>query len=140
MIASKNLTKSQFIDLKNRFHGTIFDIASLFEIWFDDTEIKYIETKMMTHHLYRLVSGKVAGIDCRDIAIRPLFKFQREWLLDFMNDPELPIGVQSFIYYLVGREQLTREKYRWFNDTTTARRDIDMANRFLAQRWMEKCR
>ena len=138
MISPKNLTKPQLIDLKNRFHGTIFDIASLFDIWFDDTEIKYIETKMMTHHLYRLVSGKAAGIDCRDIAIRPLFKFQREWLLGFMDDPSLPIGVRAFIYYYIGHEQASMQKYNCVTGEMRTR-DISLTDRFLAQRWMEKC-
>ena len=132
MIASKNLTKPQLIDLKNRFHGTIFDIASLFEIWFDDREIKYIETKMMTHKLYRLVSGKAAGIDCRDIAIRPLFKLQREWLLSFMDDPELPIGVRAFIHYFVGHEQMAMRKNNYAKESGSL-------NNFFTQRWMEKC-
>lgn len=132
MIASKNLTKPQLIDLKNRFHGTIFDVASQFEIWFDDTEIKYIETKMMTHGLYRLVSGKAAGIDCRDIAIRPLFKFQREWLLSFMDDPELPIGVRAFIHYFVGHEQMAMRKNNYAKESGSL-------NNFFTQRWMEKC-
>lgn len=132
MIEPKKLTKSQLIDLKNRFHGTIFDVASQFDIWFDDTEIKYIETKMQTHKLYRLVSGKVAGIDCRDVSARVLFKFQREWLLGFMNDPCIPIGVYAFIYYYIGREQVAMKRYSCWNDS--------IADRFLAQRWMETCR
>ena len=132
MISPKNLTKTQLIDLKNRFHGTIFGVAPYWGIWFDDTEIKYIETKMMTHKLYRLVSGKAAGIDCRDISIMPLFKFQRDWLLGFMDDPELPIGVRAFIYYYVGYEQMARQSWRYDN--------ISVAERFLAQKWMEKCR
>ena len=131
MISPKNLTKTQLIDLKNRFHGTIFGVAPYWGIWFDDTEIKYIETKMMTHKLYRLVSGKAAGIDCRDISIMPLFKFQRDWLLGFMDDPELPIGVRAFIYYFVGYEQMVRQSWKYDN--------ISVAERFLAQRWMEKC-
>lgn len=132
MISPKNLTKTQLIDLKNRFHGTIFGVAPYWGIWFDDTEIKYIETKMMTHKLYRLVSGKAAGIDCRDISIMPLFKFQRDWLLGFMDDPELPIGVRAFIYYFVGYEQMVRQSWKYDN--------ISLADRFLAERWMEKCR
>ena len=133
MIKPNNVTKSQMVDLKNRFHGTIFDVAMCFGIWFDSADIKYIETKMMCQ-LYRLVSGKSAGIDCRDVSAMPLFKFQREWLLDFMDDPELPIGVQAFIYYFVGHEQRVRQswKYRYYN--------ISVVDRFLAQRWMEKCR
>ncbi len=131
MISPKNLTKTQLIDLKNRFHGTIFGVAPYWGIWFDDTEIKYIETKMMTHKLYRLVSGKAAGIDCRDISIMPLFKFQRDWLLGFMDDPELPIGVRAFIYYFVGHEQMVRQSWKYDN--------ISVAERFLAQKWMEKC-
>ena len=134
MINPKNVTKAQLIDLKNRFHGTIFGMAPYLGIWFDDTEIKYIETKMQTHKLYRLVSGKSAGIDCRDVSAAPLFKFQREWLLGFMDDPELPIGVQAFIYYYVGHEQMVRQSWKYRYD------NVSVADRFLAQRWVEKCR
>lgn len=132
MINPKNLTKTQLVDLKSRFHGTIFGVAPYFNIWFDDKEIKYIETKMQTHKLYRLVSGKSAGIDCRDVSITPLFKFQRDWLLGFMDDPELPIGVRAFIYYYVGHEQMARQSWKYDQ--------ISIAQRFLAQRWMETCR
>jgi hypothetical protein len=107
-------------------------MAPYWGIWFDDTEIKYIETKMQTHKLYRLVSGKSAGLDCRDFSANTLFKFQREWLLGFMDDPELPIGVQAFIYYFVGHEQMVRQSRKYDN--------ISLADRFLAERWMEKCR
>lgn len=131
MINPKNLTKTQLVDLQNRFHGTIFGVAQYLGIWFDDKEIKYIETKMQTHKLYRLVSGKSAGIDCRDVSIAPLFKFQRDWLLGFMDDPELPIGIQAFIYYYIGHEQMVRQSWRYDN--------ISVADRFLTQRWMEKC-
>ncbi len=134
MIKPNNVTKSQMVDLKNRFHGTIFGVALHLGIWFDDTEIKYIETKMQTHKLYRLVSGKSAGIDCRDVSAAPLFKFQREWLLGFMDDPELPIGVRAFIYYFVGHEQMVRQSWKYRYD------NVSVADRFLAQRWMEKCR
>lgn len=132
MIKPNNVTKSQMVDLKNRFADTIFGVALHLGIWFDDTEIKYIETKMQTHKLYRLVSGKSAGIDCRDVSAAPLFKFQREWLLGFMDDPELPIGVRAFIYYFVGHEQMVRQSWKYDN--------ISLADRFLTEMWMEKCR
>lgn len=132
MINPKNVTKSQMVDLKNRFADTIFGMALHLGIWFDDTEIKYIETKMMCHKLYRFVSGKFAGLDCRDFSANTLFKFQREWLLGFMDDPELPIGVRAFIYYFVGHEQMVRQSRKYDN--------ISLADRFLAERWMEKCR
>ena len=132
MINPKNVTKAQLIDLQNRFHGTIFGMAPYLGIWFDDAEIKYIESKMITHKLYRLVSGKSAGIDCRDVSVVPLFKFQRDWLLGFMDDPELPIGVRAFIYYYIGHEQMVRQYGKCDQ--------ISIAQRFLAQRWMETCR
>lgn len=134
MINPKNLTKEQMRSIRNRFAGTIFGVALHLGIWFDDAEIKYIENKMQTHKLYRLVTGKAAGIDCRDISIMPLFKFQRDWLLGFMDDPELPIGVQAFIYYYVGHEQMVRQSWKYRYD------NVSVADRFLAQRWMEKCR
>lgn len=132
MIKPNNVTKSQIVDLKNRFHGTIFGMAPYLGIRFDDAEIKYIENKMMCHKLYRLVSGKSAGFDCRDFSANTLFKFQREWLLGFIDDPELPIGVRAFIYYFVGHEQMARQIWKYDN--------ISLADRFLTERWMEKCR
>ncbi len=134
MLNPNNLTKEQMRSIRNRFAGTIFGVALHLGIWFDDAEIKYIENKMQTHKLYRLVTGKAAGIDCRDISIMPLFKFQRDWLLGFMDDPELPIGVQAFIYYYVGHEQMVRQSWKYRYD------NVSVADRFLAQRWMEKCR
>ena len=133
MIPKNNLTKTQLIDLQNRFHGTIFGVAPpYFGIWFDDKEIRYIETKMQTHKLYRLVSGKAAGVDCCDISAVSLFKFQRDWLLDFMDDPELPIGVLAFVYYYIGYEQMARQFGKYDQ--------ISIAQRFLTQKWMETCR
>ena len=139
MLKTKNLTKKQLVDLHNRFHGTIFGAASHFGIWFDDTEIKYIETKMMTHKLYRLVSGKSAGIDCRDVAILQLFTFQRDWLLGFMKDADIPIGVRAFIYYYIGDIQQSMQRYNCITEEMYTH-DVCLADRFLAQRWMEICR
>lgn len=131
MLNPEKLTKEQLRSLHDRFVGTIFQPAIHYGIWFDDTEIKYIETKMMTHKLYRLVNGDVAGIDCRDVSIVPLFKFQREWLLGFMDTPDIPIGVRAYIYYYIGHEQMVRQSRKYDN--------VSVAERFLAQRWMEKC-
>jgi len=139
MIKPERLTKAQLNDLHNRFHSTIFDAASNFNIWFDANEVKYIETKMQTHKLYRLVSGKAAGIDCHDIASLQFFKFQRDWLLGFTKDPNIPIGVQAFIYYYVGDVQQSMQQYNCVTEKMNTH-DICLADRFLAQRWMETCR
>ena len=52
MISKENYTEEIFIDLLERFTGTIFEKAMALGIWFDDAEIKYIETKMMTHIIH----------------------------------------------------------------------------------------
>ena len=103
MIKEKNVTKEMAISLNRRFYKTIFGVAPFLGIWFDDAEIKYIETKMMTHKLYRLVNGNVAGIKPRENM--RLFDFQRSWLLGFLDDKNMPIGVRAFIYYYIGHEQ-----------------------------------
>ena len=61
MIKTENITKEYARFILNRFAGTMFGLAPFLGIWFDDCEIKYIETKMQTHKLYRLVSGRAGG-------------------------------------------------------------------------------
>lgn len=136
MIKPNNVTKSQMVDLKNRFAGTIFGLAPFLGIWFDDKEVKYIETEMMAHKLYRLVNGNVAGIKPRQD--HTLFDFQREWLNGFYNDPDCPIGVKAYIHYYIGHEQADME----ICDKMTGKHtyELSIAHKFLAQRWMEKCR
>lgn len=61
MIAPEKITKEYAKFIMDRFCGTVFGLAPFLGIWFDDIEIKYIETKMQTHKLYRLVSGRAGG-------------------------------------------------------------------------------
>ena len=136
MIKEKNVTKEMAISLNRRFYKTIFGLAPFLGIWFDDTEIKYIETKMMTHKLYRLVNGNVAGIKPRENM--RLFDFQRSWLLGFLNDKNIPIGVRAFIYYYIGHEQACLK----ISDNTcgTHTYEASINHEFLVELWMEKCR
>ena len=94
MIEKKKLTDKQARDILERFIGTMFSLAPFLGIWFDDKEIKYIETKMQTHKLYRLVNGNVAGLPPRENL--KLFDFQRAWLTSFLSDSDMPIGVRAF--------------------------------------------
>ncbi len=136
MIKEKNVTKEIAKSLNRRFGKTMFSIAPALGIWFDDTEIKYIETKMMTHKLYRLVNGNAAGIGPRENM--RLLDFQRSWLLGFLKDKNIPIGVNAFIYYYIGHEQACLK----INDNTcgTHSYEASVKHEFLVELWMEKCR
>lgn len=61
MIKEENVTTEYARFIMNHFGGTMFGMAPYLKIWFDETEVKYIETKMQTHKLYRLVSGRAGG-------------------------------------------------------------------------------
>lgn len=136
MIDPKKLSTDQRICLRDRFCGTIFGMAVWLDIWFDDAEIKYIETKMMTHKLYRLVNGNVAGIKPRE-GMR-LFDFQRSWLLGFLDDKSMPIGVRAFIHYYIGHEQARLKINDKICETKTYETSIN--REFLVELWMNKCR
>lgn len=144
MISKENYTEEIFIDLLEKFTGTIFEKAMALGIWFDDAEIKYIETKMMTHKLYRLVNGNVAGIHPYE-NIR-LFDFQRIWLSGFLDDPDIPIGVSAFITYYIGHEWAQMKINDKYYDKKVKKKDKghsyedSVRYEFLAQRWPELCR
>ena len=136
MLDPKKLTKEQVKTLQKRFFGTIFGLAIWLGIWFDDEEIKYIETKMMTHKLYRLVNGNVAGLKpCEGYR---LFDFQRSWLLSFLDDKNIPVGVRAYIFYYIGYKQAGLK----INDEETSNNKYasSINHQFLVERWMEICR
>ncbi|MBO4480685.1 MAG: hypothetical protein J5742_03635 [Alphaproteobacteria bacterium] len=134
MIKKENITKKYAYFIHERFAGTIFALAPFLDIWFDNKEIGYIETKMRTHKLYRLVNGNVAGISSRD---KKLFNFQRSWLISFLNDPEIPVGVRAFIICYIGHEQACMKIDDQYD--TVHRYANSIAYEFLAERWMEIC-
>lgn len=144
MIPKENYTKEIFIDLRERFAGTIFGNATFFGIRFDDAEIKYIEIKMMTHKLYRLVNGNVAGIP--PYKNTRLFDFQRIWLSGFLDDPDIPIGVSAFITYYIGHKWAQMKINDKYDDEEVEEKDKghsyedSVRYEFLAQRWPELCR
>ena len=133
MINPKNLTKERNLFLNYRFGGTPFGRARFFGIWFDDNEIKYIETKMETHKLYRLISGKAAG----GLKFVPR-AFITAWLESFLGDPEMPVGVKAYIKYYVSHDR-GYEKAMDEYDKTRRYEESILAEMF-AQRWMETCR
>ena len=135
MIKKQNVTKEMAISLNHRFGATMFGVAPFLGIWFDDAEIKYIETKMITHKLYRFVAGLAGGLEGSDHKLRP---FQEIWLLNFLNDPKIPRGVRGFIlaYTREYRGELKVED----DFDNTHRHDIFVNELFLKERWMEKCR
>ena len=133
MINEKNLTKERNVFLDYRFGGTPFGLARFFHIFFDDNEIKYIETKMETHKLYRLVSGKAAG------GIRFVSReFIIVWLESFLDDPEMPVGVRAYIKYFIGHDRGYKKATDEFDKTRQYEESI-LAEMF-AKRWMETCR
>ena len=133
MINEKNLTKERNLFLANRFGGTPFGGARFFKIWFDDNEIKYIETKMETHKLYRLISGKAAG----GLKFVPR-AFITAWLESFLGDPEMPVGVRAYIKYYVSHDHGSDKRMDELDKTRRYEESI-LAEMF-AQRWMETCR
>lgn len=135
MLDPKKITREQINYLQDHFCGTIFGLAVWLDIWFDDAEIKYIETKMMTHKLYRLVNGNVAGISPRENG--RLFDFQRSWLLGFVGDKNMPIGVRAYIYYYIGHEQACLKICDKMAGTHTYATSIN--REFLVECWLEKC-
>ncbi len=135
MIKQENLTKEYAIFIHEHFEGTMFAFAPFLGIWFDDKEIKYIETKMETHKNYRLVSGKAAGLHWRDPR---LFDFQRLWLTGFLDDPTAPVGVKAFIVYYIGHEWACMKINDQYDNLQRYKNSL--THEFLAQRWMETCR
>ena len=136
MLNPEKTDKNKLTAVHDRFVGTIFGLAPFLGIWFDDKEVKYIETEMMAHKLYRLVNGNVAGIKPRQD--HTLFDFQREWLNGFYNDPDCPVGVKAYIHYYIGHEQADMK----ICDEMTGKHtyELSIAHKFLAELWMETCR
>lgn len=116
--------------------GLIFGMAPHLGIWFDDVEIKYIETKMMTHKLYRVLSGKMSG-KYTSIAPRQ-YQTIIIWLESFLGDPNLPLGIKAFINYYIGAYQGDMKHDDEYDEKN--RYKNYMAHRFLTELWMEKCR
>ncbi len=133
MINEKNLSKERNKFLARRFGGTPFGLARFFKIWFDDNEIKYIEKKMETHKLYRLISGKAAG--GQKFVSRA---FIAAWLESFLGDPEMPVGVRAYIKYFIGHDYGYDKAKDEFDKTHTYEESI--LAEFFAKRWMETCR
>ena len=96
----------------------------------------------MTHKLYRLVNGNVAGIHPYE-NIR-LFDFQRIWLSGFLDDPDIPVGVSAFITYYIGHEWEQMKLNDKYYDKKVKKKDKghsyedSVRYEFLAQRWPEK--
>lgn len=135
LLNPNNLTKQQLYSIHEHFCGTVFGGAPYFGIWFDDKEIKYIESKMQTHKLYRLVSGKAAGIS---ISEKPrCANFVEIWLLSFLEDKEIPIGVKGYIHIYIGHMHGDLKVKDSFENSHTY--DDFIAQQFLNKLWMEKC-
>ncbi len=115
--------------------GLIFGMAPHLGIWFDDAEIKYIETKMMTHKLYRALSGKISG---RISLTEHQYQAINIWLESFLDDPNLPLGIKAFIHYYIGAYQGDMK----INDEYDKKNRYKnyMTQMFLTELWMEKCR
>ena len=130
MIREENLTKDYVKSIMNRFSGTIFGLAPYLGIWFDNEDIRYIETKMMTDKKYRAVSGKVGGPKTNSFQIH---KYRDIWLLGFLDDPEITTGVKAFIIYYTGHHRGDLKVGDEYHGTH--RYNDFMHERFLAARW-----
>lgn len=135
MINEKDLTKERNLYLTRRFAGTVFGRARFFRIWFDDDEIKYIETNMESHKLYRLISGQAAGHRPSSAKHRA---YRIAWLRSFLDDPKLPLGIRAYIKYYIGHDYGYDKGMDEFDKTHTYEESI--LAEFFAQRWMETCR
>ena len=134
MIKKENFTKGLIKSLNKRFRGTMFGLAVEFGIYFDEAEIKYIETKMMTDKYYRLISGKAAGIQPGYMPLR-LFQFCEIWLMKFFDDSDIPIGVKSFIVGYIGHKRAEIKIFCGMDEYNER-----VQQRFLSERWLEICR
>ena len=91
----KNPEKLSLQEIRRRRDmGPIFGIAVFFGIWFDEDDINFIKTKMMTDKKYRAICGKIGGTNVNS---HQLHKFQDIWLLEFLDDPEITTGVKAGI-------------------------------------------
>ena len=133
MIKDPNSLSLQEICVR-RDMGPIFGIAVFLGIWFDEEDIRYIKTKMMTDKKYRAVSGNIGGPKTNTMQVH---KYRDIWLLGFLDDPEITTGVKAFIIYYTGHHRgdlKAGDEY-----CGTHRYDNFMHERFLAARWMETC-
>lgn len=112
----------------------IFGIAVFLGIWFDEDDIKYIKTKMMTDKKYRAICGKIGGTKVNSYQ---LHKFQDIWLIKFLDDPEITTGVQAFIIAYTGHHRGELKSSDEYNNTHKYNDFI--CERFIAERWMETC-
>ena len=133
MIKKQNVTKDLVKFLDSRFAGTMFGLARFLGIYFDEIDIKYIETKMMTDRGYRLVSGKAVGKELYEMPYRSS-QFCEIWLMKFLDDSAIPLGVKAFIIGYVGHK---RGELKVFYGMDVYN---DLAQqKFLSERWMEIC-
>ena len=137
MIREEYLTKEYRNFISNRFGGTPFGYARHFNMWFDATEIKYIETKIMTHKLYRIISGKAYNKQPDDHYLCAFFDM-------FLSDKACPDGVKRFLEFYTthrkGMDQM-RDSGEWEYWTTfKPDSNTNLRDSFFIQRWMETCR
>ena len=133
MIKKQNITKGLVKALDNRLGGTIFGLARFLGIYFDDAEIKYIESKMMTDKGYRLISGQACGKIPGEMPCRSS-QFCEIWLMKFFDDSDAPIGIKSFIFYYIGHKHGELKSFWSINEYNEF-----IQQKFLSERWMETC-
>ncbi|MCQ2581251.1 MAG: hypothetical protein MJ164_03745 [Alphaproteobacteria bacterium] len=137
---SKNLSLSEleyrYAINEKKTMGQIFGFAPFLGILFDNDEIKYIETKMMTHKLYRALGGKMFGN--QHAMTQHRYEATEIWLQSFLEDPELPLGVRAFIHYYIGAHRGNTKMSDEY--AKTKRYTESMQHSFLTELWMEKCR
>lgn len=118
------------LELERRL-GALFAGARYFGIWFDDAEMKYIETKVKTDRLYRVFSGSAYG--CEENTQAVLI-----WLEQFLSDPDCPNGVRIFIMNYISHY---RGHLKDCDELDGTKRYAEyLQHSFLTDLWMDKTR
>ena len=114
--------------------GLPFAIAEkCFSIRFSEADIKYIETNIKKHKLYRALYKQGYNKD-KHSEYDKLYRWQIElnFCNMFLKDQTIPIRVKDFLNAYIGLGLDTLENYNYLQ--------YSVGQRFLIEKWMETCR
>lgn len=120
-------------DLEQRL-GVPFQSAKHWKVSFTDSDVKYIESVIKNHKLYRIIYKQGAENTVLDTSTQiHRYKAEMEFMTLFMNDAKCPKNVNNFLYLYIGnlRAMLQENGYRM---QQLAR------DNFFIDMWMETCR
>jgi len=141
-LPNKEKTLPWNIDLCHRL-GVPFASARQWKISFSESDIKYIETVIKTHKLYRVIYKQGQLISNKDnFDTQRRLKTELEFLVNFINDPKCPKFVSNFIYLYVGnlRVYLYVGNLRAMLQENGCTKQQFALDQFFIERWMETCR